>query len=55
MPDSAPCAIAFATPTYTAVESDGVAQVCLMLFGQPDMDVSVDLETVPGSGSATGL
>ena len=25
-----------------------------MLLGQPGIDVSVDLETVPGSGSATG-
>ena len=48
------CAVALTSDTYSAVESDGVATVCVLLLGQPTIDVSVLLETVPGSGSATG-
>ena len=47
------CAIALTSETYSALEGDGVATVCVLLLGQPTIDVSVLLSTVPGS--ATGL
>ena len=53
-PDAVGCAIALSSESYTAVEGDGVATVCLLLLGEPATDVSVLLETVPGSGTATG-
>ena len=40
---------------YSALEGDGVVTVCLQLIGQSSVDVSVQLETVAGSGTATGM
>ena len=52
--DDVSCGIALTSVTYMAIEGEGFASVCVQLFGQTPVDVSVQLNTVTGSGTATG-
>ena len=50
------CAIRLTSQAISAVEGDGTATVCLeLLAAQLSVDVSVQLETVAGVGTATGI
>ena len=50
------CAIRLTSETFTAAEGDGAATVCVEMLGaQLFVDVSVQLETVAGVGTATGI
>ena len=52
--DPAICGIVLSSTTYTGIEGEGLATVCLQLLGETSVDISVQLDTVNGSGTATG-
>ena len=54
--DEVVCFIALSSTTFSAYEDDGVVTICLDLLSRDvAVDVSVQLETVTGSGTATGI
>lgn len=54
--DSTSCTIQLTSQALSAGEDDGTVTVCLELFAaQLSVSVSVQLETVTGVGTATGI
>ena len=54
--DEVVCFIALSSTTFSAFEDEGVVTICLDLLSRDiAVDVSVQLETVTGSGTATGI
>ena len=49
------CGVALTSVTYMGFEGERFATVCLQLFGETPVDITAQLVTIDGLGTATGM